>query len=319
MENLLKLLADGRFHSGEELGSALGVSRAAIWKKLKNISRLGLELDAVRGKGYRLPRNVELLNRGAIVRDMPDSIRTSVGVDVRLCTSSTNDDVRKLSAARESWQVCMAEYQSHGRGRRGRSWQSPFGASLNFSMLWRVDSGLAAMEGLSLAVGLGVVKTLESFGAKGLMLKWPNDVLGNGKKLSGVLLEISGDPTGACEVVIGIGVNLVMSRDQLNAIDQPATDLREMVGLNISKNRLASRLITNLVEMLSKFKKEGFAPFRSEWLKRDAFAGQKVMLNFGAKKVSGIAAGVGENGALLLNTSEGVQSFSGGEISLRRL
>ena len=182
MENLLKLLADGYFHSGEELGSELGVSRAAVWKKLKALSALGLELDAVRGKGYRLPGNIELLNQQVIRDRLPDNIRDSVGLQVELCTRSTNDDVRKLSAAREPWQVCMAEHQSHGRGRRGRTWQSPFGASLYFSMLWRVESGLAAMEGLSLAVGLAVVKTLESFGANGLMLKWPNDVLGNGKK-----------------------------------------------------------------------------------------------------------------------------------------
>ncbi|MCL6270016.1 bifunctional biotin--[acetyl-CoA-carboxylase] ligase/biotin operon repressor BirA [Sansalvadorimonas sp. 2012CJ34-2] len=319
MENLLRLLADGRFHSGEELGSELGVSRAAVWKKLKALSALGLELDAVRGKGYRLPGNIELLNRNIIRESLPDDMRKSVGVQVELCTRSTNDDVRKLSAASEPWQVCMAEHQSHGRGRRGRTWQSPFGASLYFSMLWRVDGGLAALEGLSLAVGLAVVKTLESFGANGLKLKWPNDVLGNNKKLAGVLLEISGDPTGSCEVVIGIGINLALNRSQLETIDQPATDVREMVGLSVSKNELAGRLTSTLIDMLKTFKEYGFTPYRDEWMSRDAFSGQKVVLNIGGNKVTGVEAGVGENGALLLKTADGIQSFSGGEISVRKL
>ena len=309
----------GVFTPGRSWAHELGVSRAAVWKKLKALSSLGLELDAVRGKGYRLPGNVELLNQDVIRDKLPEEIRSSVGLQVELCTRSTNDDVRKLSAAREPWQVCVAEYQSHGRGRRGRTWQSPFGASLYFSMLWRVDSGLAAMEGLSLAVGLAVVKTLESLGANGLMLKWPNDVLGNGKKLAGVLLEISGDPTGACEVVIGIGINLALSREQLRSIDQPAIDVQEIIGLSVSKNELASRLISTLVDMLGTFKNYGFVPFKERWLAHDAYSGQKVVLNVGANKVTGIAAGVGDNGALLLKTEEGIQSFSGGEISVRRL
>ncbi|WP_281649093.1 bifunctional biotin--[acetyl-CoA-carboxylase] ligase/biotin operon repressor BirA [Parendozoicomonas sp. Alg238-R29] len=318
MENLIRLLGDGRFHSGEELGSALGVSRAAVWKKLKALSDLGLELDAVRGKGYRLPSGVELLDRSRIDKEIPDKIKDDVAIDLRMLTSSTNDDVRSIEGDAR-WRVCMAEYQSGGRGRRGRVWQSPFGASLYFSMLWNVESGLAAMEGLSLAVGLTVLKTLESSGVSGLTLKWPNDVLMDGRKLAGVLLEISGDPTGSCEVVIGVGINLVLGPEQKKKIDQPVTDVKTAAGMSISKNKIAGRLIANLSSMLSTFQGYGFAPYREQWSQYDAFAGRPVVLYIGANTIAGISVGVNDSGAVLIKNDAGTSSYAGGEISLREL
>ena len=318
MESLLKLLADGRFHSGEELGAALGVSRAAVWKKLKVLSDMGMDLDAVRGKGYRLPAAVELLNGDLILKDLPESLRRSVDLSLRVTTASTNDDVRSMAQSSLTWPVCISEHQSNGRGRRGRIWQSPFGAALCFSMVWKIEGGLAAMEGLSLAVGLTVLKTLEGLGVAGLRLKWPNDVLADGKKMAGVLLEINGDPTGACEVVIGIGINLALSHHQKMNIDQPVTDVKSVAGKVVSKNRLSGLLIENLTTMLGTFKDYGFTPFRKQWQEYDAYAGTEVMLHTGVKGSTGIAVGVNDSGAVLLKTSDGIKAYSGGEISLRK-
>lgn len=318
MENLIRLLGDGRFHSGEELGSALGVSRAAVWKKLKALSELGLELDAVRGKGYRLPTGIELLNEAVIREELSPSVSQNTALDLQMLATSTNDGVRNI-VSDSPWRVCMAEYQSAGRGRRGRVWQSPFGASLYFSMLWKIEGGLGAMEGLSLAVGLTVLKTLESSGVRGLTLKWPNDVLKDGRKLAGVLLEISGDPTGSCEVVIGIGINLVLGLEQRKKIDQPVTDVKTSSGMNISKNKIAGRLIANLADMLTTFQEYGFTPYKEQWQHYDAFAGQSVSLFIGENVVTGIAAGVNDSGAVLLKNNAGVTAYAGGEISLRKL
>ena len=319
MGKLIALLGDGRFHSGEELGLALGVSRAAVWKKLKALSDLGLELDAVRGRGYRLPSTVELLDVAAIRRELSEEVAERVGLELRLSTSSTNDDVRSMGAGVGPWRVCIAEHQSAGRGRRGRTWESPFGASLYFSMLWKIEGGLAAMEGLSLAVGLTVLKTLESLGVSGLSLKWPNDVLANGQKLSGVLLEISGDPTGDCEVIIGIGVNLALGLEHRKKIGQPVTDVRAVAGKNVSKNKLAGLLIGNLVDMLGTFQKFGFSPFHKQWSEHDAFAGRPVALHAGVNMITGLASGVNESGAVLIKNDAGVTAYAGGEISLRKL
>ncbi|CAM3732359.1 bifunctional biotin--[acetyl-CoA-carboxylase] ligase/biotin operon repressor BirA [Parendozoicomonas haliclonae] len=318
MENLIRLLGDGRFHSGEELGAAMAISRAAVWKKLKTLSDYGLELDAVRGKGYRLPSGIELLNRESIYKELQGETAAQLALDLKMITASTNDDVRNIIDD-SRWRVAIAEYQSQGRGRRGRVWQSPLGASLYYSMLWRIDGGLTSLDGLSLAVGLTVVKTLESLGVSPLGLKWPNDILANGKKLAGVLLEISGDPTGSCEVVIGIGINLSLSLDLKNKIDQPVTDVHALLGHPVSKNKLAGRLTENLVMMLETFGQHGFTPFQRAWQDYDAFAGSPVVLHAGNTTITGQAAGISESGAVLIRNEAGVTAYSGGEISLRKL
>ncbi|MTI11877.1 biotin--[acetyl-CoA-carboxylase] ligase, partial [Sansalvadorimonas verongulae] len=190
---------------------------------------------------------------------------------------------------------------------------------LYFSMLWKIESGLGAMEGLSLAVGLTVLKTLESSGVGGLTLKWPNDVLKDGRKLAGVLLEISGDPTGSCEVIIGVGINLVLGAELRRKIDQPVTDVKTCAGKNISKNKIAGRLIANLAEMLATFQEYGFTPYKDQWQDYDAFAGQLVSLFIGENVVTGIAVGVNDSGAVILKNDTGITSYAGGEISLRKL
>ena len=256
--------------------------------------------------------------KNRFVKKYQTSVSQDTTIDLKMLATSTNDGVRSI-AGDSRWCVCMAEYQSAGRGRRGRVWQSPFGASLYFSMLWKIEGGLGAIEGLSLAVGLAVLKTLESSGVRGLTLKWPNDVLKDGRKLAGVLLEISGDPTGSCEVVIGIGINLILGLEQRSKIDQPVTDVKTSAGMNISKNKIAGRLIANLADMLTTFQSYGFTPYKEQWQQYDAFAGQSVSLFIGESVVTGIAAGVNDSGAVLLKNNAGVTAYAGGEISLRKL
>ncbi len=325
MEKLIQLLSDGQFHSGEELGEVLGVSRAAVWKKVQSLMAIGLTLEAVRGKGYRLPAAVELLNKEKITPYLSQEALQRVALDLKISIPSTNDAVREVSSHEKPVQVCIAEHQSAGRGRRGRHWVSPFGTSLYYSLLCHNENGFAALDGLSLAVGLTVLQTLESLGVANLQLKWPNDILANtptavGQKLGGVLLEVSGDPVGACEIIIGIGINLVLPIDAKQDIDQPATDVHSLGSDGISKNELAGCLTTNMIAMLEIFQRKGFAAFQKAWQAHDAFAGQNVALSAGDQMITGVAAGVSENGAVLITDEAGVTTaHAGGEISLRRL
>ena len=322
MEKVLELLADGGFHSGEALGDAAGVSRAAIWKKLKMLEALGLQIDSVKGRGYRLHPGVELLDNARILDGLEPGVREAVVVHTCLKTASTNDLAREIPVVSPLIKgVCLAEYQTSGRGRRGRSWDNPFGSTISMSVRWFYTAGMASLEGLSLAVGLAVLKALERCGGHYLKLKWPNDVLWNSPqgfhKLSGILLEVHGDPTGDCEVIIGIGVNVALSQEQINRINQPAVDMQRVCGTKVSRNRIASELTNELCRTLDIFSQQGFGYFQEQWEHYDAFAGQDVALNVSGKTLSGVASGVNGHGGLLLKTPDGMMMFNGGEVSLK--
>jgi BirA family biotin operon repressor/biotin-[acetyl-CoA-carboxylase] ligase len=214
--------------------------------------------------------------------------------------------------------VCLAEYQSAGRGRRGRSWVSPFGANLYLSLLWHFSLEAALLSGLSLAVGVALMRALTALGTPELGLKWPNDVLWRRRKLAGVLLEFGGESSGLCHIVAGIGLNVAMPRYAEPAIDQPWIDLRSIIGSErLSRNHLAARLIGELVTAFVQFEQAGFAAFREEWNHYDLARDRPVILQLPTTTLSGIARGVDEAGALLLETDAGIRSFLGGEISLR--
>ena len=319
MEKLLALLSDGDFHSGESLGNALGITRAAVWKKLKALEELGLRIESVRGKGYRLAAGIELLDKSIINKHIENDVQPRIAIHTSLKTSSTNDLVRE-QAVPGKLNFCLAEYQTSGRGRRGRNWINPFGSTICLSALWNVGEGTASLEGLSLAVGLAVLKALETCGASQLRLKWPNDILwqspGGYKKLCGILLEVHGDPTGECEVIIGIGINVALSNEQLQGMGQPACDLMQVCNQPVSRNRVASSVINTLSHMLDGYSKGGFSLFREEWMRHDAYAGRNIALDASGRLVRGVAFGVDEQGGLLLNTDSGIMTFNGGEVSL---
>ena len=315
---LLEVLADGGFHSGEELGDLLGVSRAAVWKQLQKIEEaLALRFESVKGRGYRLIGGLELLDREQIAGGIPQGFSYSLHVAQQV--DSTNRVAAEL--ARDGVVrgcVVLAEQQSAGRGRRGRPWVSPFARNIYCSMVWEFDSGVAALEGLSLAVGVGVVRALRASGVEDALLKWPNDVLYGGRKLAGILLEMAGDVSGRCQVVVGVGVNVAMASLPAGAmIDQPWTDVNTAAGRPISRNALASNLVAHLLQLLNEFEVGGFERFRDDWALLDCARGRAVTVHIGDQLVHGIAAGVDEAGALAVDTDFGRQWFHGGEISLR--
>lgn len=315
---LLEMLADGDFHSGEELGELLGISRAAVWKQLQKIQKaLSIRCESVKGRGYRLIDGFELLDSVQIGKGIPDGQPYTLHIARQVdSTNSLAVELAREGAARG--RVVLAEQQSAGRGRRGRHWVSPFARNIYCSIVWEFDSGAAALEGLSLAVGVGVVRALRAIGINDAMLKWPNDVLHNRRKLAGILLEMTGDVSGRCQVVVGIGVNVAMANlDDAPSIDQPWTDATTAAGKYISRNELASNLIAHLLRLLGEFEVEGFAKFHNDWAELDCTNGKSVTVHIGEQMLHGIAAGVDASGALAVDTEFGRQWFHGGEVSLR--
>lgn len=317
-DKVLALLADGEFHSGDELGNLLGISRAAVWKRLQKMEALGITVESVKGKGYRIAGGLDLISPSRLDGLIdPGTAQLIRRIDVLTQTTSTNDIALREAENGEPGYVCVAEQQTRGKGRRGRPWVSPFASSLYVSVVWEFSGGAAALEGLSLAAGVAVESTLAKAGVPGLRLKWPNDVLYGDCKLGGILIEMVGDAAGACQVVVGIGINVALPDQVATTIDQPFTDLHTVSGKRLCRTTLLALLLNELMPMLADFERKKFAAYRDRWLQLDAFKGKEVFLQLGASTEVGIASGVDESGALLLSTVAGLKKFSGGEVSLR--
>ncbi|KTC15607.1 biotin--protein ligase [Pseudomonas marginalis ICMP 9505] len=314
MLTLLKLLKDGRFHSGEALGAALGVSRSAVWKQLQHLeAELNLPIHKVRGRGYQLASPLTLLNAEEIALHTPD-----LGWPVHISDSidSTNAQVLRLVEADcVAPFLVLAEQQTAGRGRRGRKWVSPFAQNVYYSLVLRVEGGLRQLEGLSLVVGLAVMQALRAVGVKDVALKWPNDVLVGKKKIAGILLELVGDPADICHVVLGIGINVNMQKSA--EIDQQWTSVGIEKGASVDRNYLVAQLGLHLKDYLGRHKAFGFSALQEEWEQNHLWQGKAVSLIAGVHQVDGIVLGVDHQGALRLSV-EGVEKiYSGGELSLR--
>lgn len=325
--NLMRLLSDGEVHSGEQLGETLGISRAAVWKQLKKLEALGVELVAVKGRGYRLSQRLEPLEGARIVERLPAQARhhlTRLFVEDQL--PSSNEYLRqRFEQGAGHGEVCLVELQTAGRGRRGRIWTTPWGQSLMLSLGWRFESGVAVLEGLSLAVGVVVAQVLEQHGVAP-KLKWPNDVLLSEQggedsdelgKLAGILIEVTGDAAGPCEVVIGMGMNLWLPAAQRAAIDQPVAALFERLP-HISRNQLASEVVAGLLAMLSNFEQEGFGAWRDAWNQRHAYVGLPIRVIQGQQASDAVAGEVDEGGNLWVTENGHSRRLAGGEISVRR-
>jgi BirA family biotin operon repressor/biotin-[acetyl-CoA-carboxylase] ligase len=316
MQEVLRLLQDGQFHSGESIGALLGVSRAAVWKRLRHLEAvLGLEVHRVRGRGYRLASPLSLLDEEAILFDS-----SGFGWKAQVAESldSTNAEVlRRLAAFAEAPLLVVSEKQESGRGRRGRAWVSPFGENLYYSLGLRLEGSTFPLDGLSLSVGLAVLRTLQEVGCASVGLKWPNDLLASGRKIAGVLLELAGDPAGACQVVIGIGINVNMLPGISTPIDQPWTSLREQLGCVVDRTELVLKLGRWLRHYLDLHGRDGFAALREEWEMGHLWQGREVSLSAGPQRIDGRVLGVDRVGALRLDIAGQERQFSGGELSLR--
>ena len=314
---LLRHFADGAFHSGEALARSVGASRASVWNAVEEIEAPGLAVFRIRGRGYRLAAPLSMLNGG----ELATSLAKTTPFKIELIDEVDSTNTLLLARAREGAPhatVIAAEWQRAGRGRMQRRWHALPAGSLTFSVLWRLARGAASLAGLSLAVGVALIRTLGALGINGAGLKWPNDVLWQGRKLAGILIEMQGDALGPAAVVIGIGVNVRLSEAARDIIDQPVTDVEGIVERVVDRNQLLAMLLGELHAVLMTFEQKGFAALRDEWQRNHVHQGRSVRLTLpDGQRANGVARGVAIDGALMVETARGVQPFHSGEVSVR--
>jgi BirA family biotin operon repressor/biotin-[acetyl-CoA-carboxylase] ligase len=313
--SILKLLSADEFRSGEELARRLDLSRASIHNLVEGAREFGVAVHAVRGKGYRLADPVSWFD-GARMAGLAER---GFQLDLRDQVESTNSVL--LASAQQGGahkSILAAEWQSGGRGRRGRTWISPLGSGLTFSLLWRFGRPLTALSGLSLAVGVALARGLHGLGLTTVGLKWPNDLLVDGAKLAGILIETQGDMLSDATAVIGIGINVRALPEASRPAGYAVASLEEALGAPVDRNDLLVRLATDLDRALSLFDREGFAPFRDEWQQLHVWQDRAVrILSGGELAFEGVALGVDAAGVLHVSTREGVRAVHAGEVSLR--
>lgn len=318
---VLRLLADGKLRSGADIGRRLGISRAAVSKGVKGLSAKGLAVHAVPGVGYRLEAPLTPLDRDRILR-LGGGGTPIPRIEILEQTDSTNRYLlaQVLTDADPNGRVCLTETQPRGRGRRGRSWIATPYENLLMSMAWRFAAGPALVSGLSLAAGVAVARALESYGVTGTGLKWPNDVLWQERKLAGLLVDVHGEASGPCTIVLGVGVNCRLAEEDGRRIDQPWADLRTITGETPERNRLAALLIRHLHDMFTTFAGSGLVAFRRDWDRRHLYAHRAVRVAQGNAFFDGTVEGIDQDGALRLRDARGkTRIFHSGDISLRSL
>ena len=313
----LRHLADGRFHSGEDVARELGRSRATLSEALRKAPELGVEIFSVRGRGYKLAEPLEFLDPEAIRAALAG---TRIRCDVVDEVDSTSTRLLEMAAAGAPSGTCLAaEWQSAGRGRRGRTWISALGGSLTFSLLWRFERGAGHLGGLSLAVGLAVARAMSACGVARVQVKWPNDVVVDLRKLAGILVETSGEIQGPSLAVIGVGVNWRLGERVLDRIDQPVIDVATCSSAAPTRSALLGRLLVELATTLEAFERGGFAPLRDAWRSLHAYHGRRVHVVPGRDApYDATVSDVGADGALMVTTDDGrTLALASAEISLR--
>jgi BirA family biotin operon repressor/biotin-[acetyl-CoA-carboxylase] ligase len=323
-QRLFAALADSQFHSGQELAHSLGVTRSAIWKAAHKLRELGSVLHAVRNRGYRLAGVGEPLDADLIDAGVSKSLRARVRhLEVLWMVSSTNTVLLQRSGPPlGECDVALAEYQSAGRGRRGRTWLASPGAAVCLSLSWTFAQLPRDVGSLSLAIGVCVLRALYKLGVCELHLKWPNDVLLGGAKLGGILVELRAEASGPACAVIGIGLNVALSAPlmtQISATGLTAADLTRIGMPRLSRNAIAAHIIDACVAGLLDFEREGLRAFMDEWRRADALRGRAVSVMNGDERTRGLARGIDATGALLVEAPQGLRKFVSGEVSIRPL
>jgi BirA family biotin operon repressor/biotin-[acetyl-CoA-carboxylase] ligase len=319
---LLQLLADGEVHSGESLALQLRQTRAAVWKGVERLRAIGIEVEALARRGYRLSRPVELLDVSRIRAELADDRKPHLhNLELLFEVGSTN--TRLLSSAPpppSTADICIAELQHAGRGRLGRRWFAAFGGGITMSLGWTCSDVVRTLPALSLGVGVAVSRALARAGALGIQLKWPNDIWFDDRKLGGVLIELRAEAGGPAHVVIGVGVNVSLpeaARREIESGGAAVAAVADACKEPVSRNMVAGAILDELLSMLLQYERFGFAAFRDAWTALDGLNGRDAQVVVGDNAVSGIARGVDAEGALLLETKDRMQRFVSGEASLR--
>lgn len=323
----MALLADGQLHPGPELAAELGISRAAVWKQIRQLDGLGIEVRALPGKGYQLAVPVDLLSVDAIAEDLkPEDRDRLMSLDVHWLLDSTSDELlRQPRVEPGRARVCLAEYQSGGRGRRGRRWFAGAGEGLCLSVAWCFPQAPASLSCLGLAVGIGVLRALRRAGAEEAQLKWPNDIVLSGRKLAGILVDVQGEAGGPLQIVAGVGVNYALNPATISSVEaagglRPASLHETLSDAGDSlpgRSRVAAGLIDAILEVLREFAVHGFQTLAGEWQAADCLQGHPVTVLVDQGAVAGIASGISGDGQLRVLVDGRIREFMTGDVSVR--
>ncbi len=317
--HILSRLADGKFHSGTELGAQLGISRAAVNKSVQSLVDRGLEIHSVSGKGYCWNSPSVLLDQNRLIQAL-QPVMSSHQLSLTLLDeveSTSSYLVEKLAQGMTGPEVCVTENQISGRGRRGRSWSANPYQNIALSIAWKYEFGPSKTSGLSIAAGVAVMRALQRLGITGASLKWPNDILHNQRKLAGLLVDLRGEADGPTDLILGIGLNVRLGSHAARQVDQPWTDLETVYKKRFDRNDIVVELVRELVAMFLEFGNSGLATYRDDWSKWHSYEGQQVRLLQADGELTGTARGIDETGALLLDVEGNVITVHSGEVSLR--
>lgn len=318
---LLSLLADGRFHSGEELGACLSISRTAVWKRIKSLRQSGLVIYPVKGKGYRITQALEFLEQGKIFSYIDADIKPLIRqFTLHTEVDSTNQYLlNRFDHDDFHGHITLAEYQTEGRGRRGNAWISPFAAGISLSLGWHFDPAPEPLALVSLGTGVAVMRALSRAGITDAGLKWPNDVIWQYRKLGGTLVEMRAESAGPCKMVIGIGVNYSFPAESnySTGIDQPWVDIATIQQPAVLRNKFTAILISEIVRLMNIYAGRDDCGIIDEWRRYDCMKGKFAKLVLPDRTVNGLILGIDDNGALLMSVNDRLEKFNSGEISLR--
>jgi BirA family biotin operon repressor/biotin-[acetyl-CoA-carboxylase] ligase len=320
---LARQLADGRFHSGESLAARFGVTRSTVWNALETLRERGLEIHAVRGKGYRLPMALDWLDEDRIRQALGRALGHVGTIQVVEEADSSNSRLM-ASPPPPAGQanVCLAEYQTGGRGRRGRRWLAPPGAGVCLSVAWQFSRPPDNLSALGLVAGLAAREALVDIGVRDVLLKWPNDLVVDDEKLGGVLVEMRAEGNGPCLAVIGVGINHRLPAELADQVRRSGglapVDLATVSGDEPpSRNDVAAAVISALARRLESVSRQGTGDVPSEWGKADAIAGRQITVVTGELSISGRAAGIDADGALRIAHEDGMMRVTAGDVSVR--
>ena len=314
---LLSALLDGP-QTGVVLADRLGISRAAVWKRIEHLRLQGLAIDALENQGYALAQPTPLLDAQSILHAMHSNhLQNIVGLHLQFETESTQRLAIQKPAPEQGIEVWLAETQSHGQGRRGKLWRSPPLCNIYCSLNRRFACSIAAMSGFSLAVAVMLAESLRAMGVEGIALKWPNDIWLHGEKCAGLLIQIRGEVAGPCEVTVGFGINVAMPEQAGQGIDQAWTSLSKQDARAWDRNQIIASVLSAMLKGFEQYEQHGLAAFKDRWRGMDALHGKPVRLSNGAQIIDGIAQGIDEQGALQVQQGDTLNRYHSGELSVR--
>ncbi len=314
---LLAALQSGP-QSGVALAGRFGVTRAAVWKRIEQLRRAGLQIEAMGSRGYVLKQPTPLLDVRCLREALSaDAVAQLAGLHLDFETPSTQALAMAFAAPASGIEVWLAEMQTAGQGRRGKRWLSVPLGGIACSLNRRFNLSFAAMSGFSLACAVIIAESLQRQGVQDIQVKWPNDIWRQGRKCGGLLIQLRGESQGPCDVTLGFGINVMLAAHVGAAIDQPWSSLSEPGDPDWDRNTLLAGLLQDLLHGFGQFQDRGFIPFIARYRALDGLHGQPVAVEDGNRRLTGTACGVDDSGALLVETPEGRRRFHSGEVSVR--